>query len=323
MDNFPKAPDLLHRFLTDCRINKNQSPATVREYYLDLMMFFKYIVMSENPKLTNLTQVNPLDIKEQHILNVTSQQVSDFMVYLSVERKVKPATQSRKLSAIKSLYHYLFLQLKLIDEDPTLTVSKPKVESRLPVYLTIEESNALLDVCEKEGMFKERNYLMVVLFLNLGLRLAELVGIDLTDIKDNNLTITGKGNKSRMIPLNETCLLALKEYYPKRIKPRNIADKNALFVSRQKNRISRREVQFIIEKSLNAAGLDRKYSTHKLRHTAATLMYQTGEVEVLALKKILGHELVSSTEIYTHVADRQVKDALDINPMNIKRKSEE
>lgn len=317
MNEHKDAPELLHRFLTDSFINKNQSPLTVKEYYRDIMMFLKFVYMTRDSNIKLISEVNPKTLTDELIKDVTSEDINDFMIYLKLDRKTKPTTQSKRLSAIKSFYKYLSIQLKVISENPTIPISKPKIESRLPVYLSLEECDLLLKALEKQKQFKERNYLIVILFLNLGLRLSELVNINLQDIKEENLTVIGKGNKARMLPLNETCLDALNRYYPKRITPKSPSNKNALFISRQGNRISARQIQTIIEKAMKTAGLS--YSVHKLRHTAATLMYQTGEVEVLALKKILGHKLVTSTEIYTHVADRQVKSALDINPMNIKK----
>jgi site-specific recombinase XerD len=300
----------------------------------------KMISLKKNRKKTNkekdleirkqekqkLDQVEEESITDEEILGVTTYDVESFVAYLMNNMLDTEATRSRKISALRSFYAYL-LSKKWIDENPVASIPLPRKKRSLPVYLTLEESEALLDFFSKDQSgFKERNFCIVTLFLNIGMRLEELVGINRSDIKDGEkITITGKGNKERTIYLNEACKKAIKNYEPNRIAPpEGSQDEDALFTSRQKNRISRRMVQKIIKDAIYSMTLKdgfskldgKKYSTHKLRHTAATLMYQYGGTDIRALQDVLGHENLSSTQIYTHVSDEQVKSAIANNPLN-------
>lgn len=234
----------------------------------------------------------------------------------------KPATRARKASTIRIFFAYLYDQ-KIIPDNPAIGLKTPKLGKRMPKYLSLEDSKKLLNVTYDENdENKERDYAIITLFLNCGLRLSELVGINISniDFSENRLTVIGKGNKERTIYLNNACVNALKDYISVRptegVKNDSKASNKALFLSNRKERISNRTVQYIVDRELTKAGLDTsKYSTHKLRHTAATLMYQYGNVDIRALQELLGHESIATTEIYTHVSNEQVRNAVESNPL--------
>ena len=238
-----------------------------------------------------------------------------FLVYCKDSRNNNERTRARKATTLRNFFKYLTIQKRLIDDNPLQELDSPKLKKTLPKYLTLDESLALLNAVD--GKFKERDYCIITLFLNCGLRLSELVSLNLSDIRTNNtIVVTGKGNKERTIYLNDACVAAINAYLPYRPVD-GVKDKNALFISRQKGRISPKTVQYVIKTTLEKAGLGgRDLSTHKLRHTAATLMYQTGNVDILAIKEILGHESLSTTQIYTHIIDDQLKKAADSNPLS-------
>ena len=242
---------------------------------------------------------------------------------MAIELKSKSATRARKASTIRVFFNYLSQKANLIEINPAQNLETPKSDKRLPKYLNLEESKKLLEVTSNEDNRNyQRDYAIMTLFLNCGLRLSELVGINIQDIdfSEAKLTVIGKGNKERTIYLNKACLNALSEYLS--VRPKNgvkvdkLHSEKALFLSERKERISRRTVQYIVDKELKRAGLDSsKYSVHKLRHTAATLMYQYGNVDIRALQELLGHESISTTEIYTHVDNSQVRNAVESNPL--------
>ena len=234
----------------------------------------------------------------------------------------KPATRARKASTIRIFFAYLYDQ-KIIPDNPAIGLKTPKLGKRMPKYLSLEDSKKLLNVTYDENdENKERDYAIITLFLNCGLRLSELVGINISniDFSENRLTVIGKGNKERTIYLNNACVNAIKGYMSVRptegVKNDSKASNKALFLSKRKERIGNRTVQYIVDRELMKAGLDTsKYSTHKLRHTAATLMYQYGKVDIRALQELLGHESIATTEIYTHVSNEQVRNAIESNPL--------
>ena len=236
----------------------------------------------------------------------------------------KPATRARKISTIRIFFSYLSQKANLIESNPAQNLETPKLDRRLPKYLSLDDSRKLLDVSENDenDENKERDFAIITLFLNCGLRLSELVGINLQDIDFNEykMNVIGKGNKERTIYLNKACIDAIKMYISVRptegLKNDSKASNKALFLSKRRERISNRTVQYIVEKELKKAGLDTsKYSTHKLRHTAATLMYQYEQVDIRALQELLGHKSISTTEIYTHVSNEQVRNAVENNPL--------
>ena len=228
-------------------------------------------------------------------------------------RSDKPATRARKIAAIKSFFNYVTFKQKILDKNPAVELETPKLGKRLPKYLSLDESVALLHSID--GKNEKRDTCIITLFLNCGLRLSELVAINFKDIKGDVLNVIGKGDKERSIYLNESCRKALKEYIA--VRPKDVKDHDALFISERGTRIGRRTVEMMVKKYITLAGLDpKKYSPHKLRHTAATLMHKYGGVDIRSLQQILGHESVSTTEIYTHVDSEQVKEALEKNPLN-------
>lgn len=305
---------------------KNRSSLTIQEYALDLRTFFYFIKRDRNeiPDEISDDNIKINDIDVNYLRSITLEDAYKFLVYCKNERNNSATSRSRKISCLKGFFKYLTVQMKLLDENPMQELNVPKQDSKLPKYLTLEQSLQLLN--SVSGKFKERDYCIITFFLNCGLRLSELVGINLSDIKDNNgdtvLSVMGKGSKQRIVYLNKACRDALKSYLA--VRPNdNVKDKDALFLTRSNQRISPKTVQYIIKSCLKNAGLDEQgFSTHKLRHTAATLMYQYGDVDVLTLKEILGHENLGTTQIYTHVADEQLHKAIDSNPLsNVKRKN--
>ena len=324
MINSDLNPEYINSFLDYSAVVLNKSPNSVKEYNYDLNMFLKY--MKTNFKLTKENDFSKINIKDfdiQTLKKITTNDINSFLSYLALNQGSKPATRARKISTIRIFFAYLFDQ-KLIDDNPAIGIKTPKQEKRMPKYLSLDDSKKLLNVTADENdENKERDYAIITLFLNCGLRLSELVGINISniDFSENRLTVIGKGNKERTIYLNESCIKAIQDYMSVRskegVKVDSKGSNKALFLSKRKERISNRMVQYIVERELMKAGLDTsKYSTHKLRHTAATLMYQYGHVDIRALQELLGHESIATTEIYTHVSNEQVRNAVESNPLN-------
>ncbi|MEG6613125.1 tyrosine recombinase XerC [Pseudoclostridium thermosuccinogenes] len=308
------SPSIVKDFLNYMMTIKGKSKNTLKEYFYDLRLFLRFIKMDR--KLTTETDINNVDISDvdiELIKTITLSDLYSFMSYVSRERDNNANSRARKVASIKSFFNYLTTKARLLEHNPAVELESPKIIKRLPRYLNIEESKMLL--ASVSGKNRERDYAILTLFLNCGLRLSELVSININKIKNDTLTVIGKGNKERTIYLNKACKSALNAYL--RVRPvEGVIDKNALFLSERKKRISNKTVQYIVKKYIIAAGLDpERYSTHKLRHTAATLMYKHGHVDIRALQEILGHESVSTTEIYTHVDNQQLKEAVDSNPL--------
>ena len=316
-------PDYLNSFLDYMVTIQNKSSNTIKEYNYDLATFLKIIKiqfkLTEEKKLENITYN---DISLDTISKIKLDDIHSYLAYLTTNFKSKAATRARKIASLRAFFKFLCLK-NLIGVNPTQNLETPKLDKRLPKYLSLEQSKKLLDVSYSEdNRNNERDYAITTLFLNCGMRLAELVGINLKDIdfEECKLNVIGKGNKERTIYLNKACIKSLKEYIavmPKEgIKKDSKNSDKALFLSERRQRISRRTVQEIIYKELKKAGIDTdKYSVHKLRHTAATLMYQYGGVDIRALQELLGHESISTTEIYTHVSNNQVRAAVESNPL--------
>ena len=324
MINHEENPDYLNSFLDYTITILNKSPNTVKEYNYDLTMFLRFIKMRFN--MTNEEEFSNIIIKDislDTIKKINLDDIHAFLGYLTTTYHSKATTRARKVSSIRVFFNYLCAKAKLIEINPAQNLETPQLDKRLPKYLSLEDSKKLLNVtANDDNRNAKRDYAIITLFLNCGMRLAELVGININDIdfSENKMTVIGKGNKERAVYLNKACINAIKEYLEVRpkegIKTDKFNSKNALFLSERKERISRRTVQHIVDKELLAAGLDtKKYSTHKLRHTAATLMYQYGNVDIRALQEVLGHESISTTEIYTHVANEQARDAIESNPL--------
>ena len=314
-------PDYLNDFLDYMITIQNKSTNTVKEYNYDLATFLRFLKM--HFKLTNekdLKNIKFNDVTIDTIKKVKLEDLHAFLAYLTKNYNSKATTRSRKVSSLRIFFNYLTKQ-NILEINPAQNLETPKLGKRLPKYLTLDESKKLLDSVTKESnRYPERNYAIVTLFLNCGMRLAELVGINIKDIAfdECQMTVIGKGNKERTIYLNKSCIKAINNYLAVRPKGKyaNSDAEKALFLSERHSRISRRMVQEIIYNELKIAGLDtEKYSVHKLRHTAATLMYQYGDVDIRALQELLGHESISTTEIYTHVSNERVRDAVERNPL--------
>ena len=317
-------PAFLRDFLTYNETIKGKSSRSVEGYYIDLRTFFRYMLLVRGiaPKDT---EFNKIDINAADIELVRSVTISDlhaFMVYCKEELNNNTATRARKTSTLRIFFKYMSVQTHQIPTNPAELLESPKVKQSLPKHLTLENSLELLN--SVDGANERRDYCILTLFLNCGLRLSELCGLNLSDISgDGIMTVTGKGNKERAVYLNDSCKAAIKAYLA--VRPNEgivITDRNALFISRNHRRISPKTVQHIVKTYLKKAGLDGMgFSTHKLRHTAATLMYQHGNVDIRVLKDILGHANLGTTQIYTHVSDAQIKRAVDANPLsNVKDK---
>ena len=318
-------PDFINSFLDYSITILNKSPNSIKEYNYDLINFFKFIKIQF--KLTDEKDYSKIDISDLNINDVkkiTLEDIHKYISYMATELRSKPATRARKVSTLRIFFKYLSQKAKLIDANPAQNLETPKLGKRMPKYLSLDESKKLLEVAQSDdNRNSERDYAIITLFLNCGMRLSELVNINIKDItfSESKLNVIGKGNKERTIYLNNACISAINEYLLARPKEGIKHDsRDALFLSERRERISNRTVQLIVKKELLKAGLDiNKYSVHKLRHTAATLMYQYGNVDIRALQELLGHESISTTEIYTHVDNSQIRNAVENNPLaNIK-----
>lgn len=317
-------PDYLNSFLDYSITILNKSPNSIKEYNYDLAMFLKFIKIRF--KLTNEHDFSAIAISDIPISVISKIKLDDihaFLSYLAIDLKSKPATRARKVSTIRIFFNYLSQKTGFIENNPAQNLETPKLGKRMPKYLTLDESKKLLNVtCSDEDDNENalRDYAIITLFLNCGMRLSELVGINIKDItfSECKLNVIGKGNKERTIYLNKACMNAITDYLNDS-RPREAIkydSKDALFLSKRRERISNRTVQHIVKKELQKAGLDtQKYSVHKLRHTAATLMYQYGNTDIRALQELLGHKSISTTEIYTHVDNSQVRQAVESNPL--------
>lgn len=320
------APQVLRDFLIYHETIRGHSKATVDEYYLDLRTFFRFLKLSRGlvPRTAELEEISISDVDVPFVAAVTLTEVYDFLAYLSRDRVkqanspepeygLSAASRARKIAAIRSFFKYLTVKAKLLDENPVQDLDSPKIPKTLPRYLTLEESQRLL--LAVDGKNKERDYCILCIFLNCGLRISELVGLNISDYRGENLRVVGKGNKERTVYLNDACRDAIDNYLAVRkllVPPRV----TAMFLSNRRTRISCDSVQVMVKKNLTKAGLDASlYSTHKLRHTAATLMLQNG-VDVRTLQEVLGHENLNTTQIYTHVDNAELRTAADANPLS-------
>ena len=314
---FREAPPIILEFLNYIGNVQGRSDLTVDEYYRDLRTFFRFIIKDRGLVKKDIP-VDDIDISSvslEMIGSVTFSEIILFLNYCKDERGNAAATRARKTSSLKDFYKYLTIKTHRLDHNPTEELETPRKAKKLPKYLTLEDSLKLLQAVD--GEFKERDYCILVFFLNCGLRRSELVGINLSDINSENvLTIRGKGNKERMLTLNPACINALNAYL--KVRPVNgITDRNALFISRKNCRMTGKGVYYVVEHYLERIGMGGQgYSPHKLRHTAATLMYQKGGVDIRTLQAILGHSNLGTTQIYTHIADDQIEKALKANPLS-------
>jgi site-specific recombinase XerD len=320
-----EAPPIIRDFLVYHETIKGHSKATVDEYYLDLRNFFRYIKIERGvvPRKTELDEVTISDIDIDFIGSVTLNEVYDYLAFLSrdkvknarahsQEHGISASSRARKIATLRSFYKYLTTKARLLEVNPIKDLETPKTQRSLPRYLTLDEAKALLLACD--GKNRERDYCIICIFLNCGLRISEIVGLNLTDVGDDFIRVLGKGNKERIVYMNDAVHAAINDYLPVRqiIAPER---ENALFLSNRRTRISREAVHSMVKKTLTKAGLDsEKYSAHKLRHTAATLMLQNG-VDVRTLQEVLGHENLNTTQIYTHVDNEGLRVAAQANPL--------
>lgn len=308
-------PGFAEDFLIYMETIAGKSKNTVKEYRYDLVMFFAF--MAERKGLEHVEHFT-----EENLKSIVLTDLYAFLNYINRERKDKAPTRARKVACLRSFFKYAQSKAHILESNPASELDSPKITKTLPKYLELEECHTLLNVID--GEHRERDYCMIVLFLNCGMRLSELVGINITDISGDTLVVTGKGDKERTIYLNEACLDAIRTYL--NVRPKITGkDENALFLSKRKQRISAKTVQYTVKKYITMANLDaHKYSTHKLRHTAATLMYAYGDVDIRALQEILGHTSVATTEIYTHVNNARLREAVSKNPLaGFKQENEE
>lgn len=325
MDYRSEAPKILKDFLIYHETIKGHSKNTVDEYYLDLRTFFRYLKISRGlvPRSTDIEDISISDVDLDFVKQVSLTEVYDYLSFLSRDRVrnqkcpeaghgISAASRARKIASIKSFYKYLTVKAKLLDFNPVQDLDSPKLPKTLPRYLTLEESQRLLSAID--GKNRLRDYCIICIFLNCGLRISEIVGLNISDIRPDNLRIFGKGGKERIVFLNDATVNALNDYLIQR-KQISAIDSNALFLSNRRTRMSRESVHSMVKKNLLKAGLDaNKYSSHKLRHTAATLMLQNG-VDVRTLQELLGHEHLNTTQIYTHVDSASLRTAAVANPL--------
>ncbi len=326
MQRYTDCPQVLRDFLTYHENIKGQSPKTISEYYLDLRMFLRFIKLmrSDMPVRTNIEDIPIRDIDLDFIRQITTSDIFDFLSYLANDRTsnpeaaspeygITPASRARKLSAIKSFYKYLTIRTKQIAENPVADLEYPKLRKSLPRYLTLDQSAALLQAVS--GPNEKRDYAILMIFLNCGIRRSELVGLNISDVYEDRLRVVGKGNKERFVYFGTSCRKAIDAYLPERNK-KVLSDNKALFGSRDNNRISVTAVHRLVKKYLLAAGLDAdNFSAHKLRHTAATMML-SGGVDVKTVQEVLGHENLNTTQIYTHIESTELKVAAEANPLS-------
>ena len=317
-------PQFLNDYFNYLSTIKGCSNTTIVAYTADLSLLLKFIKMYKglipSDKALELEAITIHDLTIETLKTIKLQDLYAFMSYVGKHRGNGNYAKARKIAATKSLFRYLSTKAKVISSDPTLEMESPKLGKRSPVYLTLDESKTLLDTTSTRHKHSIRDHSIITLFLNCGLRLSELCSINISDMKDDTLSIVGKGNKERTIYLNKASLRAIYKYLPIRnadIEKIHVEDKDALFISGKFGRINKRTVERIVKKHIGNAGLNRdKYTPHKLRHTSATLMYKHGNVDIRSLQEILGHENISTTQIYTHVDSDKLRTAVKSNPLS-------
>ncbi len=326
MKRYSDCPQILREFLIYHENIKGQSQLTISEYYLDLRMFLRFIrlMRSDMPVHTRLDDIDIKDIDIAFIQQIDTSDIFDFLSYLANDRTANPdaaapdygisaSSRARKLSAIKSFYKYLTVRTKQLEENPVADLEYPKLRKSLPKYLTLEQSAALLQAVS--GQNEKRDYAILMLFLNCGIRRSELVNLNISDVYEDRIRVVGKGNKERFVYFGSACRKAIDAYLPERNK-KVLSDNRALFGSRDNNRISVTAVHRLVKKALLQAGLDStQFSAHKLRHTAATMML-SGGVDVKTVQEVLGHENLNTTQIYTHIENTELKIAAEANPLS-------
>ncbi len=322
---FNTFPPVLKEYASYTAMIKGNSEKTVCEYLLDLRTFFRFYIANKNGNQYSPDEFEKIEIRsitEDDVRAVTSTLIIDFLMYTGFQRNNNTSTRMRKLCALKSFYKYAYSRKHIVDSNPTVDIDAPKKSKTLPKYMSVDESVHFLETIRSDITSKTmvRDFAIASLFLNTGMRLSELVGLNLNSF-DSDITrvvVRGKGDKERVIYLNAAARRAVIDYLKVRLDPKHIVTSDkAFFLSKRQQRISNKTVQWMINKYLDLAGLGgRGLSVHKLRHTAATLMYQSGRVDIRVLKDILGHEQLNTTQIYTHVVDRNMEDAMTNNPLS-------
>ena len=318
MQRYADCPPVLRDFLAYHETIKGQSNLTIQEYYLDLRMFLRFmkLMRSEMSMRTDFEIIPIKDIDLDFVRSITTSEVFEFLSYLANDRDdgIGTAARARKLSAIKSFYKYLTVRTKQLSVNPVADLEYPKLRKALPKYLTLEQSSALLQAVD--GPNATRDYAILLLFLSCGIRRSELVGLNLTDVYEDRIRVVGKGNKERFVYFGSNCKAAIDAYLVERNLKKDILDPKALFISRDRRRISVTAVHRLVKKHLLAAGLDEnQFSAHKLRHTAATMIL-SGGVDVKTVQEVLGHENLNTTQIYTHIESTELKIAAEANPIS-------
>lgn len=315
--SYEDCPPILREFLNYALAVRSLSRRTVNAYYIDLRTFFRFlkkhraVVPSDCPD----AEIYICDITHEFVKQITKEEVYEFIYYLNQERQNSADTRARKLCSVKSFFRYCVNKKAYFSYNPSVDIDAPAKRKTLPKYLSLEECLELLRSVKTE--FTERDFCMITMFLNCGMRLSELVGMNLSDFKEGTVRIIGKGNKERTVYLTESCTQALNAYLPARAAVANLKDLDAVFISKRTGkRLTNRRVEQIVEQCLSMAGLaDKGYSPHKLRHTAATMMYRSGGADMLALQEILGHANVATTQIYTHISESQLENAVGSSPL--------
>ncbi len=315
MQKYDDIPQIVRDFLMYIQVVRGESKITGEDYYFDLRTFFKFMKMRKlNISDTSFEKIDITDIDINFIQTITLSDIYEFLFYLENVRKNSARSRSRRISCLRTFFKYLTNKANLLTDNPIEELDSPSLPKSLPRYLNLNDSVKLLE--SVDGPNKQRDFAILTIFLNCGLRLSELVNLNLSDVSGDFITVNGKGNKQRSIFLNAACKNAIEDYL--KVRPKDgLKDRDALFVSRNRTRISPKTVQWLVKKHLNTAGLsDQNLSTHKLRHTAATLMHRHGNVDIRVLQEILGHENLGTTQIYTHVDNDQVRSAAESNPLS-------
>lgn len=320
---YADCPYYLRDFLTYLSVVKGRTARTVDSYYSDLSIFLRYIKLRNNlvDPNTPFTEIDFSDVPLSLLESFSVLGAYEYLNYLSTDRDNSSSSRARRTTSLKTFYNYLYSKASLIKNNPLVELERPKESKKLPKYLELDQSVQLLSEIDSKN--QARDYCIITLFLNCGMRLSELVGLNIADYSETarTLRVFGKGQKERIIYINDACISALNAYLA--VRPKSEIEPNAIFLSSYANhltRISRRRVQRIVEDQLKRAGLGNLgLSTHKLRHTAATLMYEYGGVDPMVLKDVLGHESVATTQIYTHLSDKDRRKAAENSPLaNVK-----
>lgn len=317
--NRKECPDFLNDFFTYLRVVKNRAERTIESYFIDLRLFLRYLKIYREavPPDTPMEDITISDMEIEWVTEIERKDILDYLSHVATNRHNNAQTRHHKLASLKVFYKFLRTEMKAIEIEPTKDVDYPKLGEGLPKYLSLNDSINLLSNMNPEHQYYYRDYCIITLFVNCGMRLSELVGLNIQDVNldERTMRLLGKGNKERIIHINDACADAITQY----LKLRCPVEENihALFLSKRGTRITNRRVQQIVDDALRDSHLDnRGYSTHKLRHTAATLMYQHGGVDTLVLKNILGHKSIATTEIYTHIGNEALAEAMDASPLS-------